>query len=189
MGLAYFRLEAVELNRLMPLIVQHESDMLGPRARGFWFDRPDEYDYQGVQSLARQLYQAGTEHAGERLELTENEAHSLSLLEIEMPADGLDFPPSLFMVSALPEAVRRHLKIAQRKLGSTPEEAVERISISASDPRFEGYLQKQVRQLRLALPKVWHFYGAAAEARQGILVVDLRARDVEIPDEFELTAG
>jgi hypothetical protein len=55
-----------------------------------------------------------------------------------------------------------------------------------SDPRFTDYLDKQLRHLREALPLVWRFHERAAEAGDAVLVIDLRARDLEIPEQFEL---
>ncbi len=161
---------------------------MGPRARGYWFDRPDKYDYAGVQAVAQRLHDAGETHGTARLELSENEAHSLSMLELELPGDDLELAPALFMTSAAPDTIRRYLKIARRKLGTTPEAAASRISAPGRDPRFAGYLQKQIRHLRDALPKVWDFYESAAAADQAVLVIDLRARDIEIPEEVELAA-
>ena len=191
MGLAYFHLPAEDFQALADLIAQHEADVVGPRARGFWFDQANEYDYEGVQTVARALFAAGERAAidpVDRLELSENEAHSLSMLELELPADDQPITPSLFLHSADPARVRQQLKIARRKLGSTPESALTRISTPQRDPRFAGYLQKQIRHLKDALPRVWHFYEAAAEADQAVLLVDLRARDLEIPEAFELNA-
>lgn len=190
MGLAYFHLQPDAFQQLTALIAQHEADAVGPRARGYWFDQPEGYDYVGVQHIARQLYAAGEQGAPDsvdRLELSENEAHSLSMLELELPEDDQPISPSLFLHSADHAKIRQQLKIARRKLGSTPEIALTRISTSQRDPRFSGYLQKQVRHLKEALPKVWHFYEAAAEADQAILLIDLRARDLEIPEAFELS--
>lgn len=189
MGLEYYRIAPDELNVLLPLIMQHEFELVGPRSRGYWFDRPDDYDYAGVQAVAQQLHDAGEAHGFERLELSENEAHSLSLLEMELPGDGLEFAPALFMTSVPPEKIKQHLKIARRKLGPTPDIAISRIGTGEKgDPRFAGYLQKQVRHLHDALPKVWAFYEAAAAANQAVLAIDLRARDLEIPEAFELAA-
>jgi hypothetical protein len=184
--MAFFRVAPEVYHRLRPLIEKHESEPVGPRARGFWQDRPDEYDYARVQADAQQLYQQARVQASFELELSENEAHSLSLLEMEMPGDGLEYPPSLFMASANPETIKRFLRLAQRKLGPSPEIAVTRISVDSNDPRYAAYLQKQVRHLREALPKVWHFYAEAEKAGQAVVVVDLRARDLEIPDAVEL---
>ncbi len=186
MGLEFYRISPPELEQLQPLIAKHESELVGPRARGYWFDRPDDYDYVGVQATALALHNAGETQGTERLELSENEAHSMSLLEVELPGDELEYPPALFMTSSTPEMIRRHLKIARRKLGTTPEIAINRIAAPDRDPRFAGYLQKQLRHLRDALPKVWSFYEVAAEAGQAVLVIDLRARDLEIPEEVEL---
>ena len=191
MGLAYFHLLPEDFQALADLIAQHEADVLGPRARGYWFDQANEYDYESVQMVARTLYAAGERAAidpVDRLELSENEAHSLSMLELELPADDQPIGPSLFLHSADLIRVRLQLKIARRKLGSTPQSALTRISTPQRDPRFAGYLQKQVRHLKDALPRVWHFYEAAAEADQAVLLVDLRARDLEIPEAFELSA-
>ncbi len=189
MGLAYFRIAVDQWETLKALIARHEADLVGPRARGYWFDRPDDYDYNGVQQVAQQLFEAGESGARDRLELSENEAHSLSLLDLELPGDGLELAPALFMSSAVPATIQRQLKIARRKLGTSPEVAISRISVPDRDPRFAGYLQKQVRHLSVALPKVWHFYEVAAEAGEAVLVVDLRARDLEIPEAIELTAN
>ncbi len=188
MGLEYYRIAPAELEKLRPLIARHEAELVGPRARGYWFDRPEAYDYVGVQQVAQELHNAGERLGTERLELSENEAHSLSLLEIELPSDDLELPPALFMSSTAPEGIKRYLKVARRKLGSTPEIAASRIAAPDRDPRFAGYLQKQIRHLREALPKVWNFYETAAEAGDAVLVIDLRARDLEIPDAVELAA-
>jgi hypothetical protein len=185
-GLAYFRVPATVLEELRPLITAHEADLVGPRARGYWFDRPDEYDYLGVRSTAKQLDDTGNAHAVERLELSEVQAHSLSLLDIELPADGGELAPSLFLTSASPEVLRRYLKIARRRLGLDPDTAANRFIQRERDPRFSGYLDKQLRHLREALPLVWRFHERAVEAGEAILVVDLRARDLEVPEEFEL---
>jgi hypothetical protein len=80
------------------------------------------------------------------------------------------------------------LRIARRKLGSTPDIALTRIEAPDHDPRFAGYLRKQVRHLRDALPKVWDFYSHAAEADQAVLVIDLRARDLDSLEPVELAA-
>jgi len=186
MGLAYFQMPPEALAALKPLIAQHESDILGPRARGYFFDRPDEYDYVSVQQVARSLYDLGVAGAQASLELSENEAHSLSMLDFELPGDDLEFPPAPFMASAAPEQVRRYLRFIQRKLGPTPEGAAARVEATSNDPRYTGYLKHQVRNLRVALPKVWRFFEAAERAGAGVLVVDLRARDVEIPEAVEL---
>lgn len=187
MGLAFFRVTPDDLKTLQPLIAKHESELVGPRARGFWFDRPDDYDYASVQADARALYHEGEVHQqATPLELSENEAHSLSLLELELPSDGSEYPPALFGCSASPEQIKRFLKIAHRKFGPTPEIAASRIEAESNDPRYTAYLQKQVNHLRAALPKVWHFYEDAESFGQAVLVIDLRARDLEIPDAVEL---
>lgn len=186
MGLAYYRIAPTELENLRLLIVAHEAEIVGPRARGYWFDRPDEYDYVGVRDVARQLDEAGQQNATERLELSEVQAHSLSLLDVELPGDGGEFPPPLFMTSADSDLLRRSLKAARRRLGSSPEAVAIRLGQGERDPRFADYLDKQIRHLREALPLVWHFHERAAEANEAILVVDLRARDLEIPEEIEL---
>ncbi len=185
MGLAYYRVEPTVLEQLRPLIEAHENDLLGPRARGYWFDRPDVYDYSGVQATARELDRAGRANAVETLELSEVEAHGLSFLDIELPSDGQEFHPALFMSSADPAWVRLHLKAAHR-LGENAEQAIQHFSAGERDPRFIDYVNKQVRHLREAFPRVWHFYERAAAAQFAILVVDLRARDLEIPEEVEL---
>lgn len=186
MGLAYYRVNPNVLEELRPLITAHEAEPVGPRARGYWFDRPDDYDYEGVRDTACRLDAAGQANALERLELSEVQAHALALLDIELPHDEGAFAPSLFTTSVDPAMLRRHLRIAQRKLGSSPELAFDQIELHDSDPRFSAYMEKQVRHLGEALPLVWHFYERAAEASNAILVVDLRARDLEIPDAVEL---
>ncbi len=188
MGLAYFRIPPDTFNTLSDLIAQHEADLTGPRARGYWFDQPEGYDYENARSVARALYAAGEQYGLDRLELTENEAHSLSMLELELPPDGQPMPPSLFTISAPLAAIRLHLKFAQRKLGATPQIALSRIEAPERDPRFTGYLQKQLHHLQEALPKVWDFYRCASESGQAVLAIDLRARDLEIPDAVELAA-
>ncbi len=168
------------------MITAHEAEPVGPRARGYWFDRPDEYDYQGVRATARQLDAVGQENAIVRLELSEVQAHSLSMLDIDLPSDDNELPPALFMTSLDPDTLRRHLRIARRRLGEDPDKAANRFVQRERDPRFSDYLEKQLRHLREALPLVWHFHEQAAEAGDAILVVDLRARDLEIPEEVEL---
>ncbi len=185
-GLAYYRVNPALLEQLRPLIAEHESDLVGPRARGYWFDYPEEYDYERVRLVARQLDQSGQANAGERLELSEVQAHSLSMLDIEMPLDEGNFPPALFLTSLDPATLKQHLEILRRRLGSDPERAAKRFAQTSRDPRFAGYLEKQLRHLREALPLVWDFYKRAAEAEEAILVVDLRARDLETPDPVEL---
>jgi hypothetical protein len=185
-GLAYYRVAPDVLDNLRPLVAAHEAELVGPRARSYWFERPDDYDYQGVREIARQLDAAGQKNAAERLELSEVQAHSLSLLNIELPGDGSLFPPSLFMTSADPELLRRYLRIARRRLGSDPEMAANRFVQNERDPRIAAFLDWQLRHLREALPLVWRFHERAVQVGQAILVVDLRARDLEIPDEVEL---
>jgi hypothetical protein len=185
-GLAYYRVKPAIIEILQPLITAHEAEVVGPRARGYWFDRPDEYDYRGVRATAQQLDRAGKKNASETLELSEVQAHSLSLLDIELPRDNGELPPALFMTSVDLDTLQRHLRIARRRLGDDPEKAARRFVQRERDPRFAGYLEKQVRHLREALPLVWGFHERAADAGEAILVVDLRARDLEIPEEFEL---
>lgn len=186
MGIAFFRVSPEVHTRLLPLITAHESDLLGPRARGYWADRPDVYDYAGVQATARSLYDQARSAAAGDLELSENEAHSLSMLDLELPGDGLEFPPALFMSSAGRDAVQRMLKLAKRNFGATAAIAAGNLAVESTDPRYRAYLEKQVRHLRDALPKVWGFYAAALENGQAVVAVDLRARDVEIPEAIEL---
>jgi hypothetical protein len=186
MGIAYFRVEPEHYTALEPLITAHEADMLGPRARGYWTERPDHYDYAGVQAAARALYDKASLVAQGRLELSENEAHSLSLLDLELPGDGLEFPPALFMSSASSDSVQKLLKRAIRSFGPTPAIAIQNIEVQSSDPRYRGYLEKQVRHLRIALPKVWAFFAEAGTYHQAVISVDLRARDVEIPESVEM---
>ncbi len=186
MGLAYYRVLPAILDNVEPLVRAHETELVGPRARGYWFDRPDTYDYAGVRDTARRLDETGRTHAIESLELSEVQAHGLSLLDVELPADGSELPPALFMTSGDADLLRRYLKIARRQLGETPEKAASRFVQHERDPRFSDYLNKQLRHLREALPLVWHFHERAVEANNAIIVVDLRARDLEIPEEVEL---
>ncbi len=189
MGLAYYRVAPDVLDKLRPLIMAHESELVGPRARGFWTERPASYDYEGVQATAQELDRVGKAKAVEQLELSEVQAHSLSQLNIELPNDGGEFPPALFLSSVSPDGLRRQLRIARRRLGDDPDSVAERLVQRENDPRFAAYLDKQVTLLREALPLVWHFYQRAADAGNGILVVDLRARDLDIPDEVELVSA
>ena len=189
MGLAYYRVTPDVLDELRPLIAAHEAELVGPRARGYWTERPDVYDYEGVQATARQLDLAGKAKAVEQFELSEVQAHSLSQLNIELPNDGGEFPPALFLSSVSPDGLRRQLRIARRRLGEDPDLVASHLVQRENDPRFAAYLDKQIRLLREALPLVWHFYERAADAGNGILVVDLRARDLEIPDEVELISA
>jgi hypothetical protein len=184
-GLAYYQVPPALLASLDPLIEAHEAEIVGPRSRGYWFDYPDEYDYEGVRAVARQLDQTGQQGAVERLEISEVQAQSLALLEAEIPRDGKVFPPALFMTSAAPGVLRAHLKVARKLLGSDPESAASRFTVGSADRRVANYLEKQVRHLRETLPVVWHFHERAAEVEQAILVVDLRARDLDIPDAAE----
>lgn len=188
MGLAYYRIPAQTFNELLPLITAHEADLLSPRARGYWFDAPDNYDYATVRAIATELDRAGQAAALETLILPEVQAHALSLLEIALPNDGAPFPPPLFLCSQTPEGVQLHLKAARRALGSDAERAARHFATNVRDPRFLGYLNKQLRHLREALPRVWRFYERAAEAGNAILVVDLRARDLFEPDAVEREA-
>ncbi|PJF34651.1 MAG: hypothetical protein CUN49_14585 [Candidatus Thermofonsia Clade 1 bacterium] len=186
MGLTYYRLDAQTFERLKPLIVQHEADILGPRARGYWIDQPEHYDYTAVRAVATQLDRAGHAAAAEALTLPEVEAQALSLLEIGLPNDGAPFPPTLFLCSQAPEGVRLHLKVARKVLGADAERAARHFAVNTRDPRFLSYLNKQLRHLRDALPRVWHFYERAEQAGQAVLLVDLRARDLFEPDAVEL---
>jgi hypothetical protein len=185
-GLIYYRVAPTVIEDLRTLIETHEGELVGPRARGYWFDRPEEYDYAGVRATAQQLDEIGRANANETLELSEVQAHSLSLLDVELPADGLEFPPALFMSSVTPANLARNLKLARRRLGNNPDEIAAGINHNEHDPRFTDYLNKQLRHLREALPLVWRFHERAAEAGDAVLVIDLRARDLEIPEEFEL---
>jgi hypothetical protein len=185
MGLAYYRLDTAPFQSLLPLIRQHEADMLGPRARGYWFDQPDEYDYAGVRAVAAELDQAGRAAATEALILPEVEAHALGLLEITLPSDGAPLAPALFLCSQAAEGVQLHLKAARKALGADAERAARHFAVNVRDPRLLGYLNKQMRHLREGLPRVWQFYERAAAAQEAVLVVDLRARDVFTPDAVE----
>jgi hypothetical protein len=90
------------------------------------------------------------------------------------------------MSSADPGALRRHLRMARRRLGANPETAASRLVQTERDPRIAAFLDRQMRHLGEALPLVWHFHERAVQAGETILVVDLRARDLEIPDEVEV---
>jgi hypothetical protein len=186
-GLAYYRIRPEHLESLRSVVIEHEMELVGPRSRGYWFDRPEDYDYEGVRRVAQELDEAGKRFGVETLELSEVQAHALTLLEMELPQDdNAIFAPSLFLFSSTPAMVRRQLSIARRKLGESPETV--RLAVRERDPRFAGYLGKQVRHLREALPLVWHFYERADEAGDAVLVVDLRARDLDVPESFELAA-
>ncbi len=185
MGLAYYRLNPQTFESLAPLIALHEADLLSPRARGYWFDLPEEYDYDGARAVASQLDQAGRAAAAETLILSEVQAHALSLLEVNLPSDGAPFPSPLFLCSQAPEGVQLHLSAARKVFGADPERAARHFAVSVRDPRFLGYLNKQLRHLREALPLVWRFYERAAQAGAAVLVVDLRARDLFVPDAVE----
>src|SRR5215470_4856753 len=150
----YYRVSPAVLENLQPLITAHENELVGPRSRGYWFDRPDEYDYEGVRSVALELDEAGRANAVEQLELSEVQAHGLALLDIELPGDGGEFLPALFMTSANQSVVQRYLRVARRQLGDTPEEAAQQFVQREQDPRFSAYLDKQIRHLREALPLV-----------------------------------
>jgi hypothetical protein len=80
------------------------------------------------------------------------------------------------MTSVDPNTLQRHLKVARRRLGEDPDKAANRFVQRERDPRFAGYLEKQVRHLREALPLVWRFHERAAEAGDAVLVVDPRHR-------------
>jgi hypothetical protein len=107
-------------------------------------------------------------------------------LDVALPADQLEFPPALFLSSADAAQLNRYFKIVSRKLGTDPEQIAIETDQGSTDPRFSGYLEKQVRHLKAVLPTVWRFHKQAAEAGDAVLVIDLRARDIEIPEEIEL---
>jgi hypothetical protein len=186
MGLAYYRLDPDVLESVRELIAEHEADPLGPRARGYWMDSPDEYDYEEVRRIGQVLDQTGKQHAHEQLELSEVQAHALSMLEMELPADDEPLAPTLFTTSVTPLMLELRMELAHSRLGTNPERIAAKLTSNERDKRFAGYMRKQMRHLREALPLVWHFYERAAEAGDAILVVDLRARDLEIPDAVEL---
>jgi hypothetical protein len=77
---------------------------------------------------------------------------------------------------------------AKRRLGADPDRVAAMLVSEESDARFSLYVDKQMRHLREALPLVWHFYERAIAAKDAILVVDLRARDLDIPEAVELDA-
>ena len=186
MGLAYYRLDSDVFEPLHDLIAEHEADPLGPRARGYWMDAPDAYEYEEVRRIAQTLDQTGKQHASETLELSEVQAHALSMLELELPADDEPLQPTLFTTSVTPAMLRERMTLAKRQLGTNPERVAAQLTTNERDKRFAGYMRKQMRHLREALPLVWRFYERALEAGEAILVVDLRARDLEIPDAVEL---
>lgn len=185
MGLAYCRITADVFDNFRELVAAHEADPLGPRARGYWMDEVDDYDHAHARGVATALDRTGHEHALEYLELSEVQAHALAMLEFELPADDSPFAPTLFSTSASPAQVRLRLELARRRLGKTPERVAAQFVTDERDQRFAGYMKKQMRHLREALPMVWRFYERAAEAGHAVLVIDLRARDLELPDEVE----
>ena len=76
------------------------------------------------------------------------------------------------------------MTVADRSGGFHRATAVE------TEQRLEAlrFGQNLLRHLREALPKVWNFYDKAVEEGNAVLVIDLRARDLEIPDAVELAA-
>jgi hypothetical protein len=186
MGLVYYRLKPEVLETVAAQIATHEADPLGPRARGYWMDAPDAYDYEAVRSLAVQLDALGQQHGSERLELSEVQAHALAMLELDLPGDEADLPPTLFTTSVTPTLLALRMQIARQKLGKTPERIAAQLTTNERDKRFAGYMRKQMRHLRETIPLVWRFYERAEADGEAILVVDLRARDLEIPDAVEL---
>ncbi|HRE47115.1 MAG TPA: hypothetical protein PLD47_05270 [Aggregatilineales bacterium] len=185
MGILYYAVVPEVLQEHHTLITAHEGEVVGPRARGYWSDYPEAFDYEAVQAVAQGLAEIGAKYGTDRLELSEVAAHSLSLLEITVPADDQPFPPQLFLTSLPPAAVRLHLTFLAAALGDDPDAAVRHIRASSRDPRYAAFLRKQVRRLRETLPTVWRFHERACAAGQGVLVIDLRARDLVIPDALE----
>lgn len=186
MGLAYYRLDPEVFDTLRELIAAHEADPLGPRARGYWMDSPDDYEYEEVRRIGQTLDQTGKQYAHEQLELSEVQAHALSMLELELPTDDEPLAPTLFTTSVTPLMLQMRMELAKRRLGTNPERIAAQLTTNERDKRFAGYMRKQMRHLREALPLVWRFYERALTAHEAILVVDLRARDLEIPDAVEL---
>lgn len=191
MGLAYYRVDRRTYADLQTLIAAHEADMLGPRARGYWFETPSDYPYQDVQNTARTLDSTARSVASEALELSENEAAGLSLMGIALPDSeqgDSEFNPSLFFTSLDPDAVQTYMQIVAEQLGTNPDKIARNVRPERSDSRSRAYYQAQIAHLRSALPKVWRFHERASSASEAVVVVDLRARDVFIPDAVELDA-
>lgn len=188
MGIVYYQVKPDVITANRALIDLHEVEVVGPRARGYWFDQPSDFDYESVQQCARDLDQIGAQNALERLQISEPEAHALSLLEIEVPHDGKPMPPQLFLTSLTPEGLQAHMDALQEALGDDPDAAPNKIGATSRDPRYAPYLRKMVGHLREVLPRVWKFHQSAVDAGSGVLVIDLRARDLFIPDPIEREA-
>ena len=188
MGLLYFRVTAEVVEQNAALIELHEAEPVGPRARGYWTSYPTDYDYVAVKATATALAAIGTQAAHETLVLTENQANALPLLELDLPDDHKAYAASLFTTSLSPERVVKFMQKAKRRLGADPDRVAAMLVSEESDARFSLYVDKQMRHLREALPLVWHFYERAIAAKDAILVVDLRARDLDIPEAVELDA-
>lgn len=188
MGLLYFRVTAEVFEQSAALIDQHEAEPVGPRARGYWTAYPTDYDYAAVKATATTLAAIGAPVAHETLLLTENQANALPLLELDLPDDDKVYAASLFTTSLSPARVVKFMQKAKRRLGTDPDQVAGLLVGEAMDERFSLYFDKQLRHLREALPLVWRFYERAIAAGDAILVVDLRARDLDIPEAVELDA-
>jgi len=191
MGLAYYRVDRQTYEAARDQIAVHEADILGPRARGYWFDTPEDYPYQEVQNATRQLDALMHNAASEALELSENEASGLSLLSIQLPDtedSANEFSRSLFLASVDADSVQSYMLIMKEQLGDDPDQVARKMRPERTDARTRAYYQAQIVHLRSALPKVWRFHERAAAAGEAVIVVDLRARDVFIPDTLELQA-
>jgi hypothetical protein len=191
MGLLYYQVDADKLTALVPLIRRHEAEIVGPRARGggMWFDRPEDFDYDGVRATAQELAAAARDGAHGQLELSEVAAHSLAFLDqldISVPSDRRPLPPAPFLCSVGPRTAAAHMQAVRQRLGAEPVEALRGLLLDVQDRRVAGYFQKQLRTLQRNFGDIWQFYGQAVEAGHGVVVVDLRARDLWTPDPVEL---
>jgi hypothetical protein len=187
MSLVYYRIPNEVLLKNRRLAAAHEADPLGPRARHYYSEGEADYDYEGAQRTAQQLDAQGLANQTARLELIEPESQAMALLDIEIAQERRSvYQPAMFLCSADSAQVRLHVAAARKRLSPDIDAAVEAIALEEGDHRTSGYLAKQLRHLRTALGKVWRFYEAAESAGEAVLLVDLRARDVFIPDLVEL---
>jgi hypothetical protein len=186
MGIIYHQIPLPKLHLLRTLIKNHEANLLGPRARGYWIDYPDMFDYEQTQEVAQTLDQTARESSTTQLELSELQAHALTLLELEMPHDGAELPPQLFLVSGGKEIITGHLEIVRGLFAGNPANVAKMLRATTRDRRFQAYFDKMMNLLRETLPQVWQFWESAEKAGMAIVVIDLRARDVFIPSPEEL---
>lgn len=182
MGVELYHIPVESYRALRPTVRKHDNEIVGPRSRGYWFERPNHYDYAGVQVVAQRLHDAGEAYGLKRLEITEPEAQGLALLEIEFADDGASFPPALLLTSGEPAALTKHLDIMREEIGSTPAEWHAHLVVADSDPRFIGYFKKHLNHIRDVLPRLWAFYQEAITEGHAIVVIDLRALKIEIPE-------